>query len=52
MIVRSYHLISHGFMEAHWMKVFTYQGNEEEGKVEGDDAGDEFLEGGVFRFCL
>ena len=30
----------------------TYQGNEEEGQVEGDDGRDELLEGGIFWFCF
>ena len=31
---------------------YVYQGDEEKGKVEGDDGGDELLEGRVDWFCL
>ena len=33
-------------------KEVTYQRDEEEGEVEGDDTGDELLEGRVFRLCF
>ena len=49
MIVRSYFLIRLGFVP---QGDITYQGNKEEGQVEGDDSGDELLAGWVFWFCL
>lgn len=29
-----------------------YQGNKEEGQVEGDDSGNELLAGWIFWFCV
>lgn len=44
-------LFSHDLVDS-TERGISYQGNEEEGKVEGGDSGDELLEGRVFWFGL